>query len=276
MDYNKFKKITPNAYEDIETKELFLNVNEFSDFFTYPIGLYNPLPRNESELIKAALKSREAMRLLEVRMGVMPNSLKFRELEEYFKMIDDNFPSETRGRPRLSLADCLFRWAVCVTFHGKKGGADALDVDIKELKISLNYLDEYAILSHPIRLTFKGWDNLIPSTKKPISQEEKDIISVSYHLARLIIMKFAPSIEAVGEITEEHSSIMTWESNPVRDKHLLSTKAYTKGWLHKVNELIDIMENHSNKSRKERNDIKAQYQLNKLQKLEKLEKLEKK
>ena len=269
MDYNKFKKIAPNAYENKETKQKILNTNEFIDFFTYPIGLYTPLPRNKKEKIKAYLNSSEAMRLLEIHLGAMPNSLKFRDLEEYFKLIDDEFPSETRGRPRLSLAECLFRWAICVTFHGKKGGADALDIDIKELKLSLNYLDEYAVLSHPIRLTFKGWDNLIPSTKSPISQEEKDIVNVSYHLASLIIMKFAPSIEEVGKIKEEYSSIMTWESNPVIDKHLLSTKAYTKGWLHKVSELIDIMKNHSNKSRKERNDIKAQYQLNKLQKLEK-------
>ncbi|TEW45323.1 hypothetical protein [Psychromonas algicola] len=267
MDYNKFKKIAPNAYEHKETKQKILNMNEFSDFFTYPIGLYNPLPRNENEKIKAFLSSSEAMRLLEIHLGEAPNSLKFRE--ENLKLIDDAFPAETRGRPRLSLADCLFRWAVCVTFHGKKGAAEALSIDIKELKMSLRYLDEYAMLSHPIRLIFEGWDNLIPSTKDPVSQDEKDLVSVSYHLASLIVMKFAPSIEKVGKITEKYSATMTWESNPVEDKHLLSTKAYTKGWLHKINELIDIMENHSKKSREERKDIKAQYQLNKLQKLEK-------
>ena len=260
MDYNKFKKIAPNTFENIETKELFLNMNEFSDFFTYPIGLYNPLPRNESELMKAALKSREAMRLLEVQRGVMPNSLKFRELEEYFKMIDDNFPAETRGKPRLLLADCLYRWAVCVAFHGKKGGAEALSIDIKELKRSLRYLDEYAILSHPIRLAFEGWDSLIPSTKTPVLQKEKDIVAFSYRLASLIIMKFEPSIEKVNKIAEEHCLQITSESLLDRNKQKLSAE---------VNELIDIMESHSNKSREERKDIKTQYQLNKLQKLEK-------
>ncbi|PTP34444.1 hypothetical protein [Vibrio splendidus] len=267
----KTRKVAPNVVECVESGQLLIETNEFNNLFFWKCDLYQALPRNEPETLLHYLDSYKFKLDLAGELKQSTQHIRIRDNSKVKQHIKSSFDTETRGRPQLSLAECLFRWAVCVAFHGKKPAANALYGDTNcltdHIKQPIKQLETHCFISEPYRQLYGSWDDLIPKAKKGQGgKEEQEKREFSYLLAHLIIMRFAPSIERTGKIVKEHCQDITTEYSSITNHewatHQVSFSSHSSLQT-KVTSLIEIMASYNQSNREERTNAQVKYYRNK-------------